>query len=138
MDKLKFPKNKKRAKDRAWAAFSRYIRMKYANKSGMVECITCHTFKHWKEMQAGHFVDGRNNTVLFDERLVHPQCLTKESKIKKYTGKSVSIKKIKTGDILLGFDDKTLRKKKSFVESVAPFLPNELFKVELSNGKHFK
>ncbi len=26
-------------------------------------------------MQAGHYIDGRNNTVLYDEKLVHPQCL---------------------------------------------------------------
>lgn len=26
-------------------------------------------------MQAGHFIPGRHNAVLFDERNVHPQCV---------------------------------------------------------------
>ena len=26
-------------------------------------------------MQSGHFIDSRNNTVLFDEKLVFPQCV---------------------------------------------------------------
>ena len=28
----------------------------------------------WKEAHAGHFVSGRTNAVLFDERIVKPQC----------------------------------------------------------------
>ncbi len=65
---------KKRAKDKAWKVFSEYIRRKTADKEGYVRCVTCGTTKHWKELQAGHFIDSRNNSVLFDERLVHPQC----------------------------------------------------------------
>lgn len=29
---------------------------------------------YWKEAHAGHFVGGRTNSVLFDERVVRPQC----------------------------------------------------------------
>jgi hypothetical protein len=36
--------------------------------------VTCGAVKPWKEMQAGHFVHGRNNSVLFHEELVWPQC----------------------------------------------------------------
>jgi len=71
------------AKDKAWAAFSLYIRLKYADRNGMVKCVTCNKIKYYKSrgkgeeredgMQAGHFIDGRNNTVLFDEDLVFPQ-----------------------------------------------------------------
>lgn len=61
-------------KDKAWKAFSAFIRKRGANLDGYVDCVTCGEPKHWKEMQAGHFIDGRNNTILYDERLVHPQC----------------------------------------------------------------
>ena len=37
-------------------------------------CVTCGTIKNWKELQAGHFIPGRHNSILFDERGCHPQC----------------------------------------------------------------
>lgn len=61
-------------KAKATAVFSQYIRRRAADKDGNVECITCGKVYHWKKMHAGHYVDGRNNTVLFDEGLTHPQC----------------------------------------------------------------
>lgn len=61
-------------KRKAWDAFSKYIRMKYADEDGYVKCVTCPARKHWKQMQAGHYVDGRGGTVLYDESLVYPQC----------------------------------------------------------------
>lgn len=65
---------KQRAKIRAWKIFSKYIRKKYADKYGNVVCVTCGKKDKWENLQAGHFIDGRNNTVLFNEMLVHPQC----------------------------------------------------------------
>ena len=71
---MKSPKSK--LKKKAWDLFSKYIRIKYADKHGFVKCITCNVTRHWQDgMQAGHFIDSRNNTVLFDERLVFPQCV---------------------------------------------------------------
>lgn len=70
----------RKAKDKAWSVFSKYIRFKYADKDGYCQCVTCGVIKHWKEIHAGHFIDGRNNSVLFDERLVHPQCFHCNSK----------------------------------------------------------
>lgn len=64
----------KKWKKKAWQAFSAYIRQKYANQDGLVECVTCNVVKPWKEMQAGHFIDSRCNSVLYNERLVYPQC----------------------------------------------------------------
>lgn len=66
------PKTKK---EKTWDLFSKYIRRFYADENGMEACCTCGVVKHWKEMQAGHFVDSRNNSVLFNELLVHPQCV---------------------------------------------------------------
>jgi len=65
---------KTRLKNEAWALLSQYVRRKAASPSGLCACVTCGTKKHWKKLHAGHFVDGRNNTVLLDERLIHPQC----------------------------------------------------------------
>ena len=66
---------KSKAKEKAWNVFSRYIRRKYADDNGYVACVTCGVKKHYKEMQAGHYVDSRNNSVLFNEELVYPQCV---------------------------------------------------------------
>jgi len=78
MKKLPFEKKKKKVslsklKKKAWSEFSRYIRLKYANPDGLVECVTCGVVKHWKEMQAGHFIAGRTNSILFLEENVHCQ-----------------------------------------------------------------
>lgn len=59
-----------------WEVFSLYIRARDADKNGIVRCCTCNKQVFWKgvECQAGHFVPGRTNSVLFDERIVHGQC----------------------------------------------------------------
>ena len=82
--KVATPKKKsdlKKAKAKAWAVFSQYIRRKYADEDGNCRCVTCGTVKHWKELHAGHYIDGRNNSVLYNEQLVHPQCFHCNSKM---------------------------------------------------------
>lgn len=64
-----------KAKKKAWSAFSLYIRIKYANAQGYANCYTCGLQKHYKELQAGHGIGGRNNAVLFLEKVVRPQCV---------------------------------------------------------------
>jgi len=64
----------KSAKKKAWGVFSEYIRRRNADFGGFCRCVTCGVKKHWKEMQAGHFIGGRGNSILFDEKGVHPQC----------------------------------------------------------------
>lgn len=54
--------------------FSRYIRKKYANHGGWVECVTCGKSMPWEDSQAGHFVKRGHHAVRWDERNVHPQC----------------------------------------------------------------
>jgi len=77
MKDLKFAKKKPitktKAKKKAWDAFSLYIRTSNL-KDGLVECYTCGNRRHLKEMSAGHAIGGRNNAILFDERIVKPQC----------------------------------------------------------------
>lgn len=61
-------------RDKCDKAFSRYIRLKYTDDNGYVSCYTCGCVKHWKEIQAGHFVSRRHLCTRFDERNVKPQC----------------------------------------------------------------
>jgi 5-methylcytosine-specific restriction endonuclease McrA len=66
------------SRKKAWEWFSRYIRLRDTLERGSgqyVKCCTCDTVKHWKEMQAGHFIpQAQGNAVRFDERNVHAQC----------------------------------------------------------------
>ena len=63
------------AKKRAWVACSRYIRQKHADENGYAKCVTCGTVKHWKELDAGHFISkSRGNSIYFVEENIHPQC----------------------------------------------------------------
>lgn len=65
--------NKTLAKKRAWKAFSTYIR-KRGSRNGNNRCVTCKKVYPVKSLQAGHWIPGRHNAVLFDERNCHPQC----------------------------------------------------------------
>lgn len=69
--RVKSAKSKLKAK--AWAEFSKYIRNKYAI-DGSAKCYTCGKLKTIKELQAGHGIGGRGNSILFEERVVRPQC----------------------------------------------------------------
>lgn len=65
---------KSQFKKKAWDEFSRYIRLKYSDRNGYCNCITCGKNMHWKEAQAGHGIPGRKNGILFLEEIVRPQC----------------------------------------------------------------
>jgi len=65
---------KSQAKKRAWDAFSLYIRLSYADKQGMVTCYTCNNIYHYKKVDAGHGIAGRTGAILFEEKIVKPQC----------------------------------------------------------------
>ena len=73
------PKKKKKKsvsalKRAAWTQFSIWVRTRGADSNGMNTCCTCGDRLHWKELQSGHFIAGRNNSVLLCERGVWPQC----------------------------------------------------------------
>ena len=62
----------RKAKARAWNQFSLYIRRRDGFK-----CVTCgRTYPENQRggIQGGHFVAGRHNSILFDERNCHAQC----------------------------------------------------------------
>lgn len=49
------------------AIFSQYIRLKYANEYGEVECYTCGSKMNWKEAQNGHFYSRSRYATRWDE-----------------------------------------------------------------------
>ena len=65
-------------KKKAWVAFSKYIRVRDCLKTtgftDQGQCVTCGRFFPFSELQAGHAIGGRNNSILFDEQLVNAQC----------------------------------------------------------------
>jgi hypothetical protein len=54
--------------------FSKYIRMKYADKKGIVKCYTCEKPFKISEVQNGHYISRYNLFLRFDERNCRPQC----------------------------------------------------------------
>ena len=56
--------------------FSKYIRISSADKSGYCTCVTCGVVKHWKEIQAGHFMSRKHYSTRWDERNVASQCVS--------------------------------------------------------------
>lgn len=74
MKKITIPKLKKQA----WTEFSKYIRLRDCLKTTgdktRGKCFTCEEVFTFKQLQAGHFIDGRGGSVLFHEDLVHGQC----------------------------------------------------------------
>jgi len=67
------------AKEDAWTAFSIYIRtrdcLRFTGDPTEGMCVTCKRNYPFKQLQAGHFISGRGNAVLFDDRLVYSQCV---------------------------------------------------------------
>ena len=61
------------AKKRAWSAVSKYVRHLYST-DGICACYTCGMSKPVKDMQAGHAIQGRGNSILFEIDGIRPQC----------------------------------------------------------------
>ena len=124
-------------KKTAWKLCSEYNRRKDVNWRGYGSCCTCKKRLHWTKGDAGHFMAGRRNAILFDDRGIHLQCLTKESLLRLSNGRYKNINKISIGDELDGFDKNDFTKKKCDVVSVDSFIPAELYKIELEKGSCF-
>lgn len=54
--------------------FSRYIRILYARKDGMVQCVTSKKWFHRTEIQLGHFITRGNYKYRRDPINCYPQC----------------------------------------------------------------
>jgi hypothetical protein len=55
------------------AVFSQYIRCKYADKEGMVECFTSGKKFHWTKIHNGHFIPRANLATRWMEHNCRPQ-----------------------------------------------------------------
>lgn len=92
------PKKKpkpKRAKlstliDKADELTSQYIRQKYADHLGNVQCVSCGKYLHWKEAHCAHFIERGKKATRWLEENLHPACCgcnryRKEFHMREYT-----------------------------------------------------
>lgn len=67
-----------KAKEKAWKWFSLFVRLRdcYRTTGGIThgKCCTCGNLYPIEKLQAGHFVPGRTNALLFREKGCHCQC----------------------------------------------------------------
>ena len=61
-----------------WPTFSKYIRtrdcIRTTGSSLYGRCVTCGKKYKFAKLQAGHFIPGRTDAILFDATQVHAQC----------------------------------------------------------------
>lgn len=70
--KKKKLKSLKNLKDEAWDLQSKHIRQEGADDDGFTHCYTCGIRKHWKELQAGHYI---HNRLDFERNNLRKQCV---------------------------------------------------------------
>lgn len=66
-----------KARDRADAWMSKYIRLRDADENGYCRCITCGKIMFWQDdhrCQNGHYIGRGNMNTRFDEKNCHAQC----------------------------------------------------------------
>jgi len=67
--------NRSAIQKRLWTVISRVIRLKYADENGYASCVTCGATKHYKDLQAGHYVpQAQGDACRYIEENIHPQC----------------------------------------------------------------
>lgn len=60
--------------DECAVLLQKLVRMKYADDSGHLRCVTCNTSVHWKDAQGGHFISRVKSFHKLREENIHPQC----------------------------------------------------------------
>lgn len=120
----------KKAKDGAWKAFSIYIRTRFMDEYEQVKCVTCGKKMHWKQAQAGHFIGGRHNSLLFDERNCHAQCvgcnMFGRGKFAEYLTYMKSMYGNEIIDELLALDKEIVKYKQSDYEELEKFFKGKV------------
>lgn len=75
---VKLPRNTTKSRktlvNRLDGVVSQYVRLKYANKQGIVRCYTCGRSYLWKDIDNGHFWSRRYMPTRFDPENCRPQC----------------------------------------------------------------
>lgn len=54
--------------------FSQYVRLRVCDEYGFSDCFTCGTRRHWKEVDAGHFITRAKFATRWDPVNVQFQC----------------------------------------------------------------
>ena len=54
--------------------FSQYIRLRDTDENGYGKCISCGKIIHWKDGDAGHYVNRKHMSLRYDEKNVNLQC----------------------------------------------------------------
>lgn len=73
-----YKQENKEIEARLWQIFSKFIRRRDCLRTtgnifwGL--CFTCDKRQNFKQLEAGHFLPGRSNGILYDEKGVHAQC----------------------------------------------------------------
>ena len=55
--------------------FSLFIRLRWATKEGICQCVTCGKVGHYKKMQCGHFQSRRHHATRWNEQNCAVQCV---------------------------------------------------------------
>ena len=55
--------------------FSLFIRLRFATKEGLCQCVTCGKVSHYKKMQNGHFQSRRHHATRWNEQNCAVQCV---------------------------------------------------------------
>ena len=71
--KLKTPKLSTLA-DKADKVCSIYIRLKHADHTGCITCITCGAYMPWKDSQNAHYIERGHHWTRYLEENLHPAC----------------------------------------------------------------
>ena len=54
--------------------FSEFIRLRDSDARGYGRCISCGRIVHWKDADAGHYVNRKHMSLRYDETNVNLQC----------------------------------------------------------------
>ena len=129
-----------RAKKKAWDIFSLYTRLKNS-KDGICICYTCERPFYYKEGDAGHGIEGRNNAVLFMEEVVKPQdkqCnIFKLGNLRVFTRKLIEELGLKKYNELEFLSNQTIIYKEKNYLAIYELYKEKLSQLEVRSGNIF-
>lgn len=128
--------------------FNRYIKYRDSqliDGRWVFPCITCDKPTLFRDEEghflrtahAGHFQPETKNATRYNEQNVNGQCLTAESHLRMFDGTNKGIASIVVGDRLAAFNESSHEPEEAAVESVANFMPDNLYEVKLADGSQF-
>ena len=73
--KKQFPPDLKKLQAKADTLFQLGRRLEESDEHGNCECISCGVFKHYKQMQGGHYISRQYTAVKYEKNNCWPQCV---------------------------------------------------------------